>query len=299
MQNTCYRWNWNWNLLNRTAKRSRTWKKRQNCGSNRPRVKTSIWHSTTASTSTFRALSRARSSVSMLVYLPAMSIAVSTRSAWVWCRTRWNSSVFMKRIRQPFCGYLKWLNHSHLSNRSTWGDYEKKSEENRIFFSKDFASLLFSISGVDDVIRQCGDFLTVALGLCERGTPFMFTGCRHGNLLLTGATDSSRRLVSMWAWSSLLFHCAGSRGSGRTSVARHLCRQLDGPPHYVHSMYLECSSLKGRKIEALQREWQSLFQELVDKQPSVLILDDLDLLAGYPQNDHDDSLNGENWYSTR
>jgi hypothetical protein len=35
-----------------------------------------------------------------------------------------------------------------------------------------------------DFIRQCSDFLTIALGLQEESS--VFTGCRHGNLLLTG-----------------------------------------------------------------------------------------------------------------
>ena len=122
----------------------------------------------------------------------------------------------------------------------------------------------------------------------------------------------------------------GPRGSGRTSITRYLCRQLERGPHYVETAYLDCSSLKGfkqrgvksicrlstnqprniflslfcfflpgKKIETLHREWQAIVQQLLEKQPSILVLDDLDLLASYPQNDHDDSLNGENWYSTR
>ena len=62
---------------------------------------------------------------------------------------------------------------------------------------------------------------------------------------------------------------------------------------------MELVDAAGKKIETLQREWRSVFHELLDKQPAVMILDDLDLLACCPQNEHDDSLGGENWYSTR
>lgn len=57
--------------------------------------------------------------------------------------------------------------------------------------------------------------------------------------------------------------------------------------------------LSGKKIETLRREWQSTFNELVEKQPSLLVLDDLDLLTSCSQSEHGDDFSGENFYYLR
>ena len=55
----------------------------------------------------------------------------------------------------------------------------------------------------------------------------------------------------------------------------------------------------GKQVETLHHEWQSMFQQLLERQPTVLVFDDLDLLTSCPQNDQDDSLQGESWYYKR
>ena len=52
-------------------------------------------------------------------------------------------------------------------------------------------------------------------------------------------------------------------------------------------------------MEALHRDWHAMFQQLIERQPSVLVFDDLDHLASCPQNEQDDSLQGESWYYRR
>jgi hypothetical protein len=42
-----------------------------------------------------------------------------------------------------------------------------------------------------------------------------------------------------------------------------------------------------------------MFRQLIDREPSLLVLDDLDLLVSAPQNDQDETLNGEAWYYRR
>lgn len=42
-----------------------------------------------------------------------------------------------------------------------------------------------------------------------------------------------------------------------------------------------------------------MFSQLVQREPSLLVLDDLDLLVSSPQNNQDDGLNGEGWYYKR
>ena len=57
--------------------------------------------------------------------------------------------------------------------------------------------------------------------------------------------------------------------------------------------------LIGKRAETLQRDWEVMFRQLIDREPSLLVLDDLDLLVSAPQNDQDETLNGEAWYYRR
>ncbi|KAK4022478.1 hypothetical protein OUZ56_007940 [Daphnia magna] len=132
------------------------------------------------------------------------------------------------------------------------------------------------LGGVSGILEEAMNFLKTGLGLIDKSLCSSCTGCRHGNLLLTGP-----------------------RGSGRTSIARTLCNQLESQPFYVHTVLIDCSSLKGKRAETLQRDWEIMFRQLLDREPSVVVLDDLDLLVSAPQNDQDDTLNGEAWYYRR
>lgn len=58
-------------------------------------------------------------------------------------------------------------------------------------------------------------------------------------------------------------------------------------------------TLIGKRAETLQRDWEVMFRQLIDREPSLLVLDDLDLLVSAPQNDQDETLNGEAWYYRR
>jgi len=65
------------------------------------------------------------------------------------------------------------------SNQFAWG--ENLSALKHFYY---FSTISSHFRGMGDFIRQCSDFLTTALGLQEESS--VFTGCRHGNLLLTG-----------------------------------------------------------------------------------------------------------------
>lgn len=64
------------------------------------------------------------------------------------------------------------------------------------------------------------------------------------------------------------------------------------------SFFYLCYNL-GKKVETLQRDWSAVFQQLSEREPSILILDDLDLLAGSSENNQEDSINSEAWYYKR
>lgn len=65
-------------------------------------------------------------------------------------------------------------------------------------------------------------------------------------------------------------------------------------------LHRQFSKIKlGKRVETLQRDWSLIFQKLTECEPSLLILDDLDLLAGSSDNNQDDNINGEAWYYKR
>ncbi|KAL4629882.1 peroxisome biogenesis factor 1 isoform X3 [Arapaima gigas] len=71
----------------------------------------------------------------------------------------------------------------------------------------------------------------------------------------------------------------GSKGSGKTTLARALCRKavevLD-----AHVEVIDCKTLKGKRVETIRRHLDEVFEQAVWRQPSVVLLDDLDHMAG-------------------
>lgn len=68
------------------------------------------------------------------------------------------------------------------------------------------------------------------------------------------------RLVSSKINNVICYYCiqlVGPRGSGRSSIARHLCSQLENGPYYVHTVFVDCSSLKGLSLNSTQPKYKS------------------------------------------
>ncbi|KAJ7991800.1 hypothetical protein DPEC_G00287630 [Dallia pectoralis] len=81
---------------------------------------------------------------------------------------------------------------------------------------------------------------------------------------------------------------AGAKGSGKTSLCRALCRkameELD-----VHIEVVDCKKLKGKRGETVRQMLEEVFEQAVWKQPSVVLLDDLDHVTGAPTSpEHED-----------
>uniref|UniRef100_A0A6Q2YFT5 Peroxisomal ATPase PEX1 n=1 Tax=Esox lucius TaxID=8010 RepID=A0A6Q2YFT5_ESOLU len=72
-----------------------------------------------------------------------------------------------------------------------------------------------------------------------------------------------------------------SRGSGKTALSRALCRKamedLD-----AHVEVVDCKKLKGKRAETVRQMLEEVFEQAVWKQPSVVLLDDLDHVTGAP-----------------
>eukprot|EP00794_Sanderia_malayensis_P000363 gene363-996_t len=79
-----------------------------------------------------------------------------------------------------------------------------------------------------------------------------------------------------------LLICGSSRsvacGSGRTSFARRLSNIFEQPPYFAHIEIINCTSLRGKKPENIVSRFVTAFKDARWKQPSVLVLDDLDNL---------------------
>ncbi|XP_073094939.1 peroxisomal ATPase PEX1 isoform X2 [Manis javanica] len=86
----------------------------------------------------------------------------------------------------------------------------------------------------------------------------LVAGLRNGALLLTGG-----------------------KGSGKSTLAKAICKEaidiLD-----AHVEIVDCKALRGKRLENIQKTLEAAFSDAVWRQPSVVLLDDLDLVAGLP-----------------
>ncbi|KAF6086552.1 peroxisomal biogenesis factor 1 [Phyllostomus discolor] len=92
----------------------------------------------------------------------------------------------------------------------------------------------------------------------------------------------SRQLMSLVAGlrnGALLL--TGGKGSGKSTLAKAVCREafdiLD-----AHVEIVDCEALRGKRLENIQKTLEAAFLEAAWRQPAVVLLDDLDLLAGRP-----------------
>ncbi|KAM8770256.1 peroxisomal ATPase PEX1 isoform 1-T1 [Rhynchonycteris naso] len=73
----------------------------------------------------------------------------------------------------------------------------------------------------------------------------------------------------------------GGKGSGKSTFAKAVCKEasdmLDAHVETVH-----CKALRGKRLENIHRTLEAAFSEATWRQPSVVLLDDLDLIVGLP-----------------
>ncbi|XP_023082506.1 peroxisome biogenesis factor 1 isoform X2 [Piliocolobus tephrosceles] len=99
----------------------------------------------------------------------------------------------------------------------------------------------------------------------------------------------SRQLMSLVAGlrnGALLL--TGGKGSGKSTLAKAICKEafdkLD-----AHVERVDCKALRGKRLENIQKTLEVAFSEAVWMQPSVVLLDDLDHIAGLhavPEHEH-------------
>ncbi|XP_015213585.2 peroxisomal ATPase PEX1 [Lepisosteus oculatus] len=124
-----------------------------------------------------------------------------------------------------------------------------------------------SLGGVEDIADSAFEHISQSL----MGRPLsqellsVVSGLRNGALLLTGL-----------------------KGSGKTALATALCRKaadvLD-----AHVEVIDCQKLRGKRGETVRKKLEEAFEEAAWRQPSVVLLDDLEQLAGAaagPEQEH-------------
>ncbi|XDV34733.1 hypothetical protein PO909_004862 [Leuciscus waleckii] len=126
---------------------------------------------------------------------------------------------------------------------------------------------LSSLGGVEDISRSAFEHISHALmgGSLSRELVSTGRGLRSGALLITGA-----------------------KGSGKSSLSRALCRKASEELD-VHIQVVDCKTLKGKRADNIRQRLEEVFEQAVWRQPSVVLLDDLDHVTGAatsPEHEH-------------
>ncbi|XP_077159042.1 peroxisomal ATPase PEX1 isoform X2 [Paroedura picta] len=81
----------------------------------------------------------------------------------------------------------------------------------------------------------------------------------------------------------------GAKGSGKSTLAKALCKEaLDTLDAHVE--VIDCKALRGKRLENIRKKLEEAFLEAVWRQPSVILLDDLDHMVGIPLSpEHENS----------
>ena len=90
---------------------------------------------------------------------------------------------------------------------------------------------------------------------------------------------------------SLLLY--GSKGSGKSSIIDDVISKFNKHPYYVFIQKIDCKSLKGKRIESIEKSWLKLLKEAYHRQPSLLIFEDLDAICSNlikPEQEHSSDL---------
>ncbi|XP_030883261.1 peroxisome biogenesis factor 1 isoform X3 [Leptonychotes weddellii] len=92
----------------------------------------------------------------------------------------------------------------------------------------------------------------------------------------------SRQLMSLVAGlrnGALLF--TGGKGTGKSTLAKAVCKEASDILD-AHVEIVDCKTLRGKRLENVQKTLELAFSEAAWRQPSVILLDDLDLIVGRP-----------------
>ncbi|KAI1305887.1 Peroxisome biogenesis factor 1 [Halotydeus destructor] len=74
----------------------------------------------------------------------------------------------------------------------------------------------------------------------------------------------------------------GMKGSGKKTLIKKLSSELSSSPKFVFTVSVDCKQLKAKRIESLYKELVKSFTAAYYRQPSLIVLHDLDILVPSP-----------------
>ncbi|XP_018794130.1 PREDICTED: peroxisome biogenesis factor 1 [Bactrocera latifrons] len=74
---------------------------------------------------------------------------------------------------------------------------------------------------------------------------------------------------------------AGASGTGKTVVVERILDELVKKPYFCFFDIFYCSRSKGRKAESIQKDLRSIFTTCLQNAPSIVVLENLDVLAHF------------------
>ncbi|KIO34778.1 hypothetical protein M407DRAFT_16729 [Tulasnella calospora MUT 4182] len=122
------------------------------------------------------------------------------------------------------------------------------------------------LAGVDDILNQGRHYILRAFATQDEGANAPAAKSRMPALLVCGAA-----------------------GSGRTSVAKEIARQLEADPAvYAHAVYLDLSKNSEDRVATMRSNFKTWLSVATWHRPTILVLDNLDRAIG-PEVEHADS----------
>uniref|UniRef100_A0A8C5REP2 Peroxisomal ATPase PEX1 n=1 Tax=Laticauda laticaudata TaxID=8630 RepID=A0A8C5REP2_LATLA len=71
----------------------------------------------------------------------------------------------------------------------------------------------------------------------------------------------------------------GAKGSGKSTLAKAICKEAFDK-FDTHLEVIDCKALRGKRLESVQKKLEEAFLEAAWRQPSIVLLDDLDHIMG-------------------
>ncbi|XP_029444729.1 peroxisome biogenesis factor 1 [Rhinatrema bivittatum] len=121
---------------------------------------------------------------------------------------------------------------------------------------------LSCLGGVDKLGKSSLEHITYSLlgSAMTQQLASTAAGLRSGALLLTGI-----------------------KGSGKSTIARAICKEAFDRLE-AHVEEIDCKSLRGKRFETIRQKIEEAIAEAAWRQPSVILLDDLDHIVGVPSS---------------
>ncbi|KAJ6666769.1 hypothetical protein lerEdw1_020493 [Lerista edwardsae] len=100
-------------------------------------------------------------------------------------------------------------------------------------------------------------------------------------LSVVPSPDAEEEKSSTFILSPSLLQKAKIQGSGKSTLAKAICKEVFDKLD-AHVEVVDCKALKGKRLENVRKKLEEAFLEAEWRQPSVIMLDDLDHMVGVP-----------------